>query len=89
MWGLGGEYFTFNFNLNQVHTFTYIRGTVQKICGQKPNFGHIAFWTASLGDIVWNIHICPIVFLAKAQYVRVINAFLQYLYCTHAPPVST
>ena len=53
--GVGGEYFTFNFNLNQVHTFTYIRGTVQKICGQKPNFGHSFFaeWGMILpGEII-------------------------------------
>ena len=90
MWGLGGEYFTFNFNLNQVHTFTYIRGTVQKSAAKNPTLAtYVAFWTASFGDIAWTIHICLIVFQAKAQKVRVINAFLQYSYCTHTPPVST
>ena len=43
-------YFTFNFNLNQVHTFTYIRELSKKTAAKNPTLARYLFWTASPGE---------------------------------------
>ena len=87
MWGLGGEYFTFNFNLNQVHTFTYNRGAIEKNLRPKKQLWPHSF----LDGVPWR-HCMEYSYKSNsisskgtesACYKCILAIFI------HTPPVST